>query len=255
MVSAVFAAQPGTDRSEFEVVSIRAVGPGFRHTVEWGAPGPVRPDGSYVNPGASVGELIAFAYPGAATPNVTLYGLPSWTREFPGAIYDIEAKPPAGIHPDRAQMRQMMQGVLRDRFGLRFHMESRTLPVYFLEVAPTGTRNIREVGSGEKDLKGWVGIQWSYVAFMADPISMAGFAKRIEGFFRRPVLDRTGMTGLYAINMPPKREPAPPRNAPLLSSSERLKRALPVELGLRLAPGNARVAVMVIDHLARPTPN
>ncbi len=69
----------------------------------------------------------------------------------------------------------------------------------------------------------------------------------------RPIIDHTGLTGSYDINLPPTAEPAPPnrtRTDPLILAKELLKK-----LGLGLIPGAAPVPVMTIDDFERPTPN
>src|SRR5207248_1686973 len=56
--------------------------------------------------------------------------------------YDIQGKVPGGIAQDklREDMREMMQTLLEDRFKLKYHKETRELPVYALVVAKSGLK-------------------------------------------------------------------------------------------------------------------
>lgn len=63
-----------------------------------------------------------------------LLNAPDWLD----ARYDIVAK--ADGNPPVDEMQTMLQVLLRDRFGLVAHTETRSLPVYVLEVARTGGR-------------------------------------------------------------------------------------------------------------------
>src|SRR5579871_2042488 len=63
-------------------------------------------------------------------------GGPKWLDED---RYDIEAKA-AGGSPTKGQLRDMLQKLLADRFRVVLHRETRTLPVYALELAKGGSK-------------------------------------------------------------------------------------------------------------------
>ena len=82
---------------------------------------------------------------------------------------------------------------------------------------------------------------------------MIVFAIRmVDPTLDRPVVDRTGLEGLYSLKLWASR-PAlvgpPPTDAPPLFS------ALEEQLGLKLTPVTIRDQVVVIDHIERPTEN
>lgn len=70
------------------------------------------------------------------------YGLRSFqVLSLPDSIgsarFDIIAKIPADAEP---QFNTMLQNLLVERFNLRFHHETREVPVYVLSVGPTGSK-------------------------------------------------------------------------------------------------------------------
>ena len=90
---------------------------------------------------------------------------------------------------------------------------------------------------------------------------MEGFARRLQSFLGRTIVDRTGLSGYYdgdfeftaeiAIPPPPPGRPNPfvGRVFPSIFS------VLPQQLGLRLESGRGPVDVLVIDSIDRPTEN
>jgi uncharacterized protein (TIGR03435 family) len=91
----------------------------------------------------------------------------------------------------------------------------------------------------------------------ARKISLRDFANSLTNFARRRVVDGTGLTGLYDIDLRfaveglPPGAPQPPAddNVPTLLT------AVDEQLGLRLEPGRASVQVLVIDRVEPPTAN
>ena len=74
----------------------------------------------------------------------------------------------------------------------------------------------------------------------------------------RPVMDKTGLTGMFDIHLQFSRElgpnegSRPDADAPLGSD---IFKALQEQLGLKLTPAKAPVDVIVIDRVNRPTEN
>jgi len=68
------------------------------------------------------------------------------------------------------------------------------------------------------------------------------------------VNNRTGLEGWYAVSL----RFAPPRLAVDPSTTDdapQFVTALQEQLGLKLQPEKTQVAVFVVDHIERPTPN
>jgi uncharacterized protein (TIGR03435 family) len=73
-----------------------------------------------------------------------------------------------------------------------------------------------------------------------------------------PVVDRTGLTGTFDVEINFVREPlgqAPGAAAPALGEGVTLTTALREQLGLRVERQVAPVDVLVIESVERPTPN
>jgi uncharacterized protein (TIGR03435 family) len=90
-----------------------------------------RPGGGFSAHNAPLRMLLTYAY------NIRphqLSGAPAWTSD---ARFDIEAKS-EGASP--AQVRQMLQTLLAERFHLSAHRETREQPGYALVVAKGGPR-------------------------------------------------------------------------------------------------------------------
>jgi uncharacterized protein (TIGR03435 family) len=86
---------------------------------------------------------------------------------------------------------------------------------------------------------------------LSNPLRMISHQPELDG---RPVIDKTGLTGLYSftLNWSPQRLNAassPDPTGPSLFS------ALREQLGLRLEPAKAPVPIVVIDAVSPPTPN
>ena len=91
----------------------------------------------------------------------------------------------------------------------------------------------------------------------ARQISIRDFANSLTNFARRRVVDGTGLTGRYDIDLRfaveglPPGAPQPPAddNAPTLLT------AIEEQLGLKLEAGRAPVQILIVDRVDTPTPN
>jgi uncharacterized protein (TIGR03435 family) len=87
--------------------------------------------------------------------------------------------------------------------------------------------------------------------------SIAQLAVMLSNALRRPVIDRTGLTGNFSATLtwtpdtPSQNADAPPvdPNGPALFT------AIQEQLGLKLESSRDPVSVLVIDHLEKPTPD
>ena len=83
---------------------------------------------------------------------------------------------------------------------------------------------------------------------------MAGFAQRLIEPLGRPVIDQTGLTGAFDVDLTflpdnPAIDPSNALNLPSLTS------ALREQLGLRLESARAPIEVLVIDRIQPPADN
>ncbi len=79
--------------------------------------------------------------------------------------------------------------------------------------------------------------------------SMSTLAHYLSGFaiIGRPVVDRTGLSGIYAYSLEFARSEQEDRPS--------IFAALPDQLGIKLEASRAPVEVLVIDHIERPPEN
>jgi uncharacterized protein (TIGR03435 family) len=175
-------------------------------------------------------------------------GWPGWLESFDDA-YDITGKPDRPVTDE--QCRMMVQALLEDRFQLKMHHETRERAVYFLTVANGGPK-VKEVRPDSPDLGG-VRFNGRHPAILSEDVPPPGWRMpRLAAFLadllddHRPVIDKTGLTGIYAFNLDYSKEgiDRPP-----------LVPALRQQLGLLLEQGKAALDTLVIDRVERPSEN
>ena len=198
----------------------------------------VKPSARTVGP--DYGNKIVFSPTGVTARNTTLkrliveayhvhpfqvQGGPKW---IDSAEFDVEAKSGAG-----ADQRAMLSVLLAERFHLAFHRESREMRVYNLSIdknRPTlkpGNRTMQELAD-------YLAVQLS-IHVMDDP-TKPGMASGPPV----PVIDQTGLTGSYNLDVSVKPEPG----ADMLTLWQR---ALRDNLGLKLESAKAPIDVLIID--------
>ncbi|MGC4054794.1 MAG: TIGR03435 family protein [Paludibaculum sp.] len=170
----------------------------------------------------------------------------------------------------------MLQALLEERFGLRIHRETRTVPVYAMTVEPGAPRlkvfasgscvpmpvkmPLPELPAGQEYCKMCVGIQPPVVD--AQGSTLAEFAQMLNLVLDRPVVDQTGLAGQYDLHLQFGVSEATPRYLPggdlarfvdaaANQGAPSIFAALQ-EMGLRLQPAEGTREFLVIDHVARP---
>jgi uncharacterized protein (TIGR03435 family) len=181
---------------------------------------------------------IAWAY---GVNKAQIDGVPGWLNSF--GTYDIEAV--AGRPISRDECRTMVQALFEERFKLRMHRETRTVPVFALTFAKNGPK----FAAGDKvTINGAVK---QVTTERGDPVgwTMARLANYLasDRFVQRPIVDRTTLSGTYGFTL----------NYSIVDGDGRpdIFAALPDQLGLRLQATKAPVEVWVVDHIERPSGN
>ena len=82
--------------------------------------------------------------------------------------------------------------------------------------------------------------------------TMGELAGQLSSYLGRNVIDRTGITGRYAIDL--SFAPVDP-GAPAGDPAPSIFQALQDQSGLKLESTKGPVEVLVIDHAEKPTPN
>ena len=205
--------------------------------------------------------------------NMNLFALVQWAYEMEdfrisgGAPwlksdrFDIVAE--AAGAQSVAQFRLLLQQLLRDRFQLEVHRQSKELAIYELTVAKGGVKlkEARCVGtpSPTNPCGGTSGSSRGNLIGRAVP--MATLAKDLSGMLERPVLDKTMLKGEYDFNLTwtpdetSRRGPGD-ADAPLPSADgPSLFTAMQEQLGLTLRSGKGVIDVLIIDQAGFPTEN
>jgi uncharacterized protein (TIGR03435 family) len=189
-------------------------------------------------------DLITYSY-GVRYDQIS--GGPPWAN---ADHFDIAAKSEGEGTLPAAQARQMFQALLASRFQLKVHMETTDVPEYALAVGKTGIKmklagpDAKPGGSTRGTDKG--------LRMDVTRGSMAQLARQLSNTAGRPVIDKTGLTGLYAYTLewfPADRVPPADLIAPSMFS------ALQEQLGLHLESTRGPVEKLVIDHVEKPTEN
>jgi uncharacterized protein (TIGR03435 family) len=180
---------------------------------------------------SSLSEYIQWAY------NVKGYQVsgPPWIES---ERYDVAAKA-AGAAPE-TQLRLMLQTLLKERFKLAFHRETKELQGYALLVAKGGHKLRESTTGGEPSMKP------IRAAFTGERVSMDYLANLLMSPMRMPVVDRTGLAGRYdfTIDLGPYLQPAMSPEDMQAAMSEGLQQ----QLGLRLEARKLPIEILVVDH-------
>jgi len=188
-------------------------------------------------------------------PERQIEGGPDW---FGSERFDVEARADRGGY-SIDELHTMLKNLLKDRFGLQFHVNTREGPVYILTVAksgakmkddgPVGGLNIPMLPSGPGQ---WVGtkVPMPYLCWFLGQISPNDM---------RPVIDATGLKDVYdfTLSFAPDLPPGVPVDAasPEVQNRPVLRDALEEQLGLVLKPAKGPVDYYVIDHVNQPSAN
>jgi len=225
--------------SEFEVASIKPSLPDGKHGV-WtdGAPTRIR------MLGMNVKELLTFAY------DVEGYRVVAQGVET--TPYDIYAKGPDAMAklPDNKRWEQfhlMTQALLASRFRVSLHHENREMQVYSLAPAKGGTR-IKELGPTQHEN---VMNDRGAGHLSAQRMPMSQLVSILRGDLRHPVLDETGVAGVFDVSLDwaPENSTGPADPRPSLAG------ALEEKLGLKLTAVKRPIDVFVVDHAEKPSEN
>jgi uncharacterized protein (TIGR03435 family) len=193
-----------------------------------------------------------------------LVGEPKWTTSD---HWNIDARIAA---EDMATLRElnyhqrlsMFQAILTERFGLRVHHETRTLPVYALVVAKGGPKMTPSKPRPDDPggMQGDPGVLNASRGKETGRGAMMEFlAEDLSDELGRKVLDRTGLTGRYdfTLTWTPDDSAAATGGSAASGAAQgpSLFTAVQEQLGLKLEPVKAPVDVVVIDHLEKPSEN
>jgi uncharacterized protein (TIGR03435 family) len=154
--------------------------------------------------------------------------------------FDIVAVTDQPVRDEKILM-AMLKSLLAERFKLAIHRETRMLSAYLMEADDGGPKlNEPAVGISIINLgRGNVISVNATLDQLADVLSQQTDA---------PVLNRTGLKGLFHIRLKWSSDPSWDHGTPLFTAMEE-------QLGLRLRAEKVPTEVLVIGHAERPTAN
>jgi bla regulator protein blaR1 len=221
---------------------------------------------------------------GLGAPLDRIFGWPDWIDT---ERYTIAAKMPDGPPPPARALFVMIENLLKDRFNLVTHRETREMPIYNLVVARSDrpgpglkessrecraelTERLEAARRGapmQTTPAGCMTLKLNVGTVSMIGIQMAQLANFLTQSVGRPVIDRTGLTSFYDLTLKWTPDPgggptpfglpagvlptAPP--PPADPDAPNIFTAVQEQLGLKLEAGRGPVEVVVIDRLEKPT--
>jgi len=203
------------------------------------------PIGRCVFIGARLDSAISFAH---EFPTQWMRGGPQWIRTDG---YDIEATAENPASTSENQLRQMLKALLEDRFKLKYRREIQEVPGFALTIDRGGPKLQKATGAEEPFVLTTV---LPNATLVATRTSMATFAKEMLskanlclGAPLSPVVDRTGLEGVYAFRM----AWTLCRGEVVPGSDNTIPYALK-DLGLKLEAAKVPQEILFIDNVERP---
>lgn len=295
LTTAALFAQPEKQKLSFDTVSIKPNNSGDNRRMI-GTPA----GGGFNTTNVPLRQLIVLAYgdrsAGGPVPDIQVTGLPGWATTDG---YDVQARPEAGIAPTTQQTQEMLQSMLEDRFGLKIRRETKSAPIYALVVSKDGVKMKLSAdqtpfspagpgpggapppggavrvgpggpaaappppGAGPGTMAGPIQrgmIMMGLGQLRAGAQTTAALAGLFTGQAGRKVVDQTGLTGLFDIDLKwtpdqlPNGAPLPP-GLEIDTTGPTLFTAIQEQLGLRLVPETGQVEVFVVESVQRPSEN
>lgn len=259
-------------RAEFEVASIKP-----NKTIAAMMRFQPLPGGRLVAENVPVRFLIMTAFD---LPPSQISGGPGFGAE--ADRYDIQAKAPEGSD-SRLLTREMLQALLETRFRMKYHWVIEQRRVYDLTVDKGGPKIKHSVERscvriedaaigasakpGDPVICGFHGMQQDGLNRTTEMmgVTMSEFAMVFATTELRNVIDHTGLSGTFdiklryvscpALGQLAPTDPGTPAEALDCGGDPSILRAVKEQLGLKLAPAQGPVRVMVIDSIEKPTEN
>jgi len=228
----------------FDVASVKVsekpVGPDYNNRVTLNAAG-------FSGRNVTLKRLIMEAY------SLQPYQVTAAFKWLDGAEYDVEAK--SGGPVANEQLRRMLQTLLTDRFHLKTHRETRELRLYDLLVDKGGAK-IHPGDAPVEQRRGFEHFHGELSQFanllaikLSIPIADDPTKPMMASPTPVPVVDKTGLSGVYDFNFEMKFDLG-------VDPLALWQPVLQQQLGLRLESRKSMVDVVVVDSADRnPTAN
>src|SRR5205823_14395126 len=150
---------------------------------------------------------------------------------------------------------QRVRSLLADRFRFKCHLVTKELPVYELVLAKSGPKFAETTAEPARRHSISSNGNSHKIDMKATGITMADAARSFSGDVGRPIVDKTGLTGQYDLQM--TWAPATPaaQDSDAGPGTPSIFTALQEQLGLKLVSAKGPVQVLVIDSAEKPSEN
>jgi uncharacterized protein (TIGR03435 family) len=224
----------------------------------------------------SLREMLLQAFP---IQDAQLIGGPKW---FDSDHFDVVARADKGA--SAADRQVMLQNLLIDRFAIKLHVETRSLPIYALvraredgRLGPdlhvagcetyssgsgpcgSGAPSAEQGGSHMESRDGGGGTMTGVMrpgagaSMMMKGATMPGLANDLSRILKRTVVDRTGLDGRFELTLRYTMPGTPSAaDGDATQRAPELFTALQEQLGLKLEATRGPVEVLVIDSAEHP---
>lgn len=192
-------------------------------------------------------NLVMLIYPDLSPSFRVIAGIDEQVKGGPGwvgsSFFDVEGEAANPSATTTAQLQEMLRALLKDRFQLSFHIETREMSAYVIVPAKEGPKLKESAGPATPEE---VRRRPARALFMPNT-TLSDFATMLSIYMKTPVVDKTGLTRKYtmAVN---SFETGDDTAASIFT-------ALPEQLGLRLEAQKVGFQVFVIDRLEKPAEN
>jgi uncharacterized protein (TIGR03435 family) len=233
-----------TDRLSFDTASVRP----FVGSTRIPPTFETQPEGSLAVTGYPLQNLIAKAYD---IREEQVLGRRDWMNSD---RFSIDAR--AAGNPGKGELMRMLQTLLEDTFKLKVHRETRELPVFVMTAAKGGLKlgplkeggcagfnpGSSSVAPSSRKYCGLVcngGCWWH-----TDGVDMAGLTDFLSTMMGGPVIDKTGFTGKFSLDLEWSQ-----------GGFSGARAVLEERLGLQFTKGTGEVEFLVIDQVEKPDAN
>jgi uncharacterized protein (TIGR03435 family) len=228
-----------SDSLRFEVASVKVSKSGLPGNVWGGGPG------RFVVDGITAANLIRNAYD--LRPEEMIGG-PAWLdaeRFQVNATYPPESSTP--------QVNAMLRSLLQDRFALKAHREQRELSKYRLvpadangRLGPQMRKSASQCAKPHPDTP--CSMRFGGNELVMQETTVRQFLDFLESVVQGRIEDQTGLSGEYDLTLSWSRGSTDVERPEIFT-------ALREQLRLKLDPTRGPIDVLVIDSVARPTPD
>jgi uncharacterized protein (TIGR03435 family) len=186
-----------------------------------------------------------------------IVGGPAWLKTD---RFDVIANAAEGSSTTRADINQMFQRLLIERFKLVHQLETKVMPIYALTMVNPGVlgprlrRNSIDCASPDtpvavrRDPK-QCGLRYGYSTIDSQGRTLNYLTESLTSHVGRLIVDRTGLTGAFDFSIQWNRAGTPD------SPDSSLFAALQEQLGLRLESTTGPVGSLTIQKAEHPTPD